>query len=69
MPRSLLLAWSLAMLTIIVGLLPRIGTGTAARWTACVPGSGARPDAEGTAPGQRRRPPDLKGLAGEQRPP
>jgi hypothetical protein len=69
MARSLLLAFSVAMLTIIAWLLPGIGTGSAARATASVPGSGAWPDAAGTAPGQRRGPPDLKALAGEQRPP
>ena len=69
MPHSLLLALSVAMLTIIAWHLPGIGTGFAVRRTACVPGSRARPDAEGTAPGQCRRPLGLKGLAGEQRPP
>jgi hypothetical protein len=69
MPSNLLFALSLAMLTNIAWLLPRIGTGLAARRTACAPGSGARPDARDIAPGRRCRPPDLKVLAGDKRPP
>jgi len=68
MPHSILFALSVAMLTVIARLLPRIGTGFAARRSACVPGSGARPDAEATAPGRPCRSPELK-VAGDERPP